>query len=374
MKRIGSKILDAKINAYDQLYECTINEYYSIVKDILTNNQYQRGRVKSSTSVYGLLKDDLKIGCVIPPIVMAYTGTGDIDLSNIKEDDVKKLIILDGLQRSYTIKDIVEESGGNTEVFDKQYIRIELYSNISRMGILYRMLTLNTGQTRMSTRHQIDIIYSDYLDNCPVDGIEFIKEVDSKTPKKLGQYKFRDVIEGFTSYLERDCLTLDRQDLLDQIKTLTSLSTQNQNIELFAEFIDTYHLFVKTMNEQYPNEITASSGIPFGNNVIDIFNKSQPLTGFGSAIGAMQDKDIIENFEQIRAIVPHIERADSEEGWRILVDNLEKIRQNAKKIGNDQRLYFHYFFRKLFDSKRDSYLNFRDSVIEGYKEYQRDIY
>lgn len=36
---------------------------------------------------------------------------------------------------------------------------VEIYFKINRFGNLYRMLTLNTGQTPMSLRHQIEILY-----------------------------------------------------------------------------------------------------------------------------------------------------------------------------------------------------------------------
>jgi len=47
METVGVKIFDKKINAYNQMYECSIKEYYDLVRNILGNNEYQRRRVKS---------------------------------------------------------------------------------------------------------------------------------------------------------------------------------------------------------------------------------------------------------------------------------------------------------------------------------------
>lgn len=379
MNPIGDKILDKKVNAFSQMYECTIEEYYGLVKDVLGNNDYQRKRVKSASSIYALLKDDLKQGCMIPPIVMAYTDPDNNVEIDFTSDNIKdKLLILDGLQRSFTILDIVNEISSNLFEDKKilqSIIRIELYTGINRMGILYRMLTLNTGQTRMSTRHQIDIIYSDYLTNCPVNNVTLIREIDSAIkPMNLGEYKFRDVIEGFTSYLECDYLTLDRQDLLEQIKTLTKLRNENAEIELFNEFIDTYHKLVIKMNELYPGQLKDVCDNQFGETVIDIFNKSQSLTGFGSAIGIMQEREIIGGFQDIKNSIAEFNEDDIKDGLIKLLSYLEDIRKKAKKIGNDQRLFFHYLYRKFFDKEKDSFLKFSDSVIAAYREYQRDIY
>lgn len=373
MKKIGSQFFDKKINAENQMMECTIKEYAELVSTILENNEYQRRRVKSASSIYSLLKEDLKHGCVIPPIVMAYTGDAldNFDFSSVEFKN--KLMILDGLQRSFSILDIVNDNDISSEVLDIP-IRIELYTNINRMGILYRMLTLNTGQTRMSTRHQIEIIYSDYLNKCPISNVKFIKEVDDCSLTDIGQYKFRDVIEGFTSYIECDYLTLDRQDLLEQVKTLTKLQTEDTTTEIFSIFIDVYNKFVIKLNCLYSDQIDVAIKNPFGTNVIEIFNKSQSLTGFGAAIGLLQEKLIVTGLKQIESYIQEIIDTDISEGLKTLLYNLEEIRKKAKKIGNDQRLYFHYLYRKLFDPERDTFLSFSKSVIAAYKEYQRDVY
>jgi len=207
-----------------------------------------------------------------------------------------------------------------------------------------------------------------------LSNIQFIKEVDNDTPKSIGQYKFRDVIEGFTSYIECDYLTLDRQDLLEQVKTLTKLRNETEGAELFAKYIDTYHKFVVKMNDFFPNEINDICATQFGSSVIEIFNKSQSLTGFGAAVGIMQEKGIITNFEIIQEYITGLCNENIKEGLETLLKHLDEIRRKAKKIGNDQRLYFHYLYRKLFDPEKDSFLDFSKSTIAAYKEYQRDVY
>lgn len=237
------KIHDGRINADNYLFEITIRDYYDIVKDRLLDNEYQRRRVKNSGSVYGLLKEDLLRGCVIPPVVLAYCN--NLSSDNIEEalrTAEDKLVILDGLQRSYTIKEIVNsyENGDYNNLTSNPLnnkIRVELYVGINKLGILYRMLTLNTGQTQMSTRHQIEIIYSDYKKNCNVDGVTLFSEAEDKVPSNIGEYKFRDVVDGFTSYMQKDHLPLDRMDILANVKNLRRLSEDSESGDLFYSFI-----------------------------------------------------------------------------------------------------------------------------------------
>ncbi|MDA8501138.1 hypothetical protein NNO02_01520, partial [Citrobacter sp. Awk 2] len=168
--KIKSLLEDERINAKNILVEMSLDEYQKLIKNILNKNEFQRKRVKSSKTVYALLKEDLLKNCIIPPIVLALTSKLSFDENdsdeftskiNDKKDD---LVILDGLQRTHTILDLISElkESQNEAALNKllaQPIRVEIYNGLNRLGILYRMLTLNTGQTPMSLRQQIEILY-----------------------------------------------------------------------------------------------------------------------------------------------------------------------------------------------------------------------
>lgn len=354
----------------------SLKEFYLLSKDILNNNEYQRKRVGSSNTVYSLLKDDLKKGCLIPPIVLAYPEeVNDArNLISAIQENKNKIVILDGLQRSYTIRDLFAESDSSNH-FENNKLRVEIYTGINRIGILYRMLTLNTGQTRMSTRHQIEIIYSDYLINNISDDIKLLTDIDNNNDAytHLGVYKYRDVIEGFTSYIERDYLTLERTDILDSIKNLENLVSPENNA-LFEDFITVYTKFIGQLYNNFPTKINTEElnlkGAAFGEDVISIFNKSQSLTGFGCTIGKLIDfGSNIKSIKDLNDIIPIIK--DIDEGLSMLLVYLDKVRNQAKKIGNDQRLYFHLFYKSLFDSASDGYASIKNSAKEAYNQYQR---
>lgn len=114
---IMSRIKDYRINSINLYVETTFGEYLSFADQIIKNNELQRKRVKTSKSVYSLLKDDLKKGCVMPPLVLAVTKTDVIDADEIDEEELLEYIkentddvlILDGLQRTYTLLDARSE-------------------------------------------------------------------------------------------------------------------------------------------------------------------------------------------------------------------------------------------------------------------------
>ena len=290
------------------------------------------------------------------------------------------MVILDGLQRSYTIKGLIEEMEKNDDD-DKQRvysnkIRAEIYIGINKLGILYRMLTLNTGQTQMSTRHQIEIIYSDYVDT-DIEGIRLLREVDDQSPRRQGEYKFQDVIEGFTSFIQRDYLTMERIDILENIKSLEKLSNIDPSNSLFEQFLRTYNLMVRTLNNIVPGIILSSDeqdeiSNVFGPNVVSIFKKSQPFTGFGAAIGRLIDFGSLRSLDDVPPLIEGIKTDSVHDGLKLLLHNLSKVRDVAKKIGNDQRLYFYQIFRNLFDKESDGYCNLLSAVQKGYRDYQRE--
>ncbi len=383
---ILTKDIDERIKANNILIKMSLEEYYDISKEILENNEFQRKRVKSSSSVYSLLKSDLEQGCLIPTIFLALeedtndlTNDEIIKLIKLKRD---KIVILDGLQRSYTICDLLKELKDQPTLIDKvkkNRIRIELYTGINKIGILYRMLTLNTGQTPMSMRHQLEIIYSDYL-NRNILGIKLIREVDEITPCNKGEYKFSDIIEGFSSYVTQNYLPMDKGDLLENIKSLENLTKDVNQKDIFKDFLIAYNdLVIKlcqiTNDWEFDNDDDNMGDLkaqPFAKKAYKIFNKSQVMTGFGAAVGVWIKDGTIESFEELKNnIIPFIQCNNPTESMNIMIKNLDKIRMIAKKIGNDQRFYFYNIFKFLFDKENESYLKLDKAIDNAMRSYER---
>lgn len=217
-------------------------------------------------------------------------------------------MILDGLQRTHTLIaaeiDALEQK--KVRDFYNYKLRLEVYVNINRFGVLYRMLTLNTGQTPMSVRHQIEMLYSDMLDK-EVNGVKLITEVEGSAYADKNEFVFKNTIDGFNSYMNRSALPMDRQEMLENIKMLEKMSKENISGDIFKVFLEGYIKVFVILCEKSKNcfvdqdrldeyEIKSS---PFAKKVSKAFSTSQALTGFGAAMGIMKDKGIIEDFDSL---------------------------------------------------------------------------
>lgn len=391
--KIMSKIFDQRINSWNIYVESTFGEYLEFAKKIINNNELQRKRVKTSKTVYSLLKNDLQKGCIMPPLVLAFVKTDVVDTDNPNQDEMLKYInensesvlILDGLQRTYTLieadMEMVKKSEKEYREFLNNKLRLEIYVEINKFGILYRMLTLNTGQTPMSARHQLEMLYSDML-NTEFEGVKLVTDKEGAADVDENEFIFKNAIEGFNSYMNRNELPIDRQDILENVKMLENMSDENVSQDLFKEFLENYiklfsalreitadHVVTKEELQEY--EISES---PFGKKVSKIFSTSQALTGFGAAIGKMKDLGIITSLNDITVLLPKLKEKNKDYSWLLdLLKKLDLIKISSKKIGNAQRMLFQYFFRELFNKESDSYLNLEDAVQNGYKKYYSQV-
>ncbi|MGR5531245.1 hypothetical protein ACPV40_16845 [Vibrio alfacsensis] len=380
------KMRDRRIEGDNFLLQIRIKDYLEVSRHILNKNEFQRRRVRASKSVYSLLKEDIVKGCVIPPISLALNKPSDSFESQLNDGVAQallhnsdSLLILDGLQRTYSILDIEKEllqdhatDSALVQSFYNHQIRLEIYSGLNKLGILYRMLTLNTGQTPMSLRQQVEMLYLDYAD-IDISGVEIIKESDGSSATQPNQYNFKEIVEGFNSYVERNELPIARQDVLDNIKSLEKLSDENSSEDIFKEYIETMHLFIEklsTLTRDYSLD-KETYDISFGENTTKIFKRSQSFTGFGAALGKLKDNGNITSFNDIKRLINNldIDSDDVEDFIATLDDKFGWIKKHSSKIGNAQRNYFHFFFRELFNENSDSYLNLTKATLSAFDRY-----
>ena len=391
--KIMTKIYDQRINSRNVYVESSFGEYLKFAKKIIHNNELQRKRVKTSKTIYSLLKSDLQQGCIMPPLVLALTEIGVMNFENPDEEKLlayiiensENVLILDGLQRTYTLIDADEEmklKGENKyEQFLNNKLRLEIYVEINKFGILYRMLTLNTGQTPMSARHQLEMLYSNML-GTEIDGVKLITDKEGKADPDENEFIFKNAIEGFNSYMNRNELPLDRQDILDNVKVLEHMAGENISEDLFKEFLETYIKIFTTLRKITENHVITEEDLqeyqigesPFGKKASKIFSSSQALTGFGAAVGKMKDLKLIKSLTDIVGMLEKLEESNEGYTWMMeMLVKLDTIKSSSKKIGNAQRMFFQYFFRELFNTESDSYLSLEDAVQNGYKKYYSQV-
>jgi hypothetical protein len=248
--KIIDKTTDKFLKTTSILIKISAKDYIEIAENIFQKNQYQRREVNSSKTIYKLLKRDLLKGCLIPPIVLALQDNNNIsndDIMSIIKNNKDRLVILDGLQRTLTLISLKDENSLFDDLSNLADLRVEILIGLEKSNLLYRMLTLNTGQTPMSTRHQIEILYSDYLENS-YNGISLITEKEGDNIQyKIGEYSFKDIIDGYTSYIEKSFHSIDRIDILTTIESLRETLSDNDK---FSWFLDIYHNIVVQTNQK----------------------------------------------------------------------------------------------------------------------------
>ena len=112
---------------------------------------------------------------------------------------------------------------------------------------------------------------------------------------------------------------------------------------------------------------------PYGTSVLQLFNKSQSMTGFGNMLATLTDLKILNKISDLDNRIENIKADTATDGFYELIKCLDKVRGMAKKIGNDQRLYFYQFFKRLFDRNEECYLDIYGSAKEAFRGYERIV-
>lgn len=413
--KLVSKLSDRRLQSKNYLFEMSIAEYAALIGPAIRHNEYQRSRVRNSRTVFQFLLKDLMRGCVIPPIVLAIRGAASEE--SLEADPVRALrehsglvLILDGLQRTHALLQVFsggqelrnesQDSGSSKQAQSSiadQIIRVEVYVEITNTNILYRMLTLNTGQTPMTLRHQIEMLYHN-LSVGETGAIKLTREGDGIRSDKDRTMAFRDAVDGFVSFLERDELPIDRYDVLTQVEHMETVETGTHSGELFGEFLSLYELVydrldtalgpgttivgsigqrsdLENQGSLFPSaKLQVEQGFPFGKSIWEIFSKSQTISGFGAALGAI----LIDQGTTIEDMASMVKegfcpsREEVEKAITLMLAHLDEIKTTSKKIGNAQRVYFKALFRSLLNRELETFLRVERASLAAYRGYKAE--
>lgn len=178
-------------------YGLAIDKLYPLVQrlDIQRNLQ--------NPSFYSRLRNDLKIGCIIPPITIAFViqdGPEVIDEGYINEN-ISEGFILDGIQRLSAIHRANNELEGDAQAaFHERILHLNIIVAPSMDRLLYRMITLNNGQKPMSPRHQIDILSETMFDFENLSLRNQSHKTKQVSSNKLSVHR-SDIVKGYIAFL-----------------------------------------------------------------------------------------------------------------------------------------------------------------------------
>ncbi|NOK34550.1 hypothetical protein HMI49_15220 [Corallococcus exercitus] len=247
MIEILSIDLDARLGAHCITARCTYEEFLRITHGAEENLDIQRKIIRGRTA-YATLRADLKRGCVLPPLVLAVQdvrlrlpdSASRIDTPDIIDKTEEKLAgldpsqvyIIDGLQRTNTIRQTAQElQGAERAEFLRRRVRLELWVNISFNAISYRMLLLNAGQHPMPIKHQVEILSMKLrAELSSIPGITIVTSLEAKRRVHSGQFHLSKISQAFQAWLQGQPNVDLRNSVMEQLVAESAIETLGSSL------------------------------------------------------------------------------------------------------------------------------------------------
>lgn len=142
-------------------YTYAINHLTKLIEKLDIQRKLQE------SAIYNRLEKDIKLGCVMPPITVAFVSNNfnfddTVKAKNFIEENIDSAFILDGIQRLNILKKI--EGDLSLNLLENGLVVLNILICPSMDKLLYRMVTLNNGQKPMTPAHQIEILTNDDVD------------------------------------------------------------------------------------------------------------------------------------------------------------------------------------------------------------------
>jgi len=217
LKIIGNT-KDLKTNTNIIYAQIDLVEYLNFVGEDFDRFGIQRRR--ETHKGYSRMKTDIIAGTQLPPITLAidpdvaHNYIPLIESRDFKDletelSNTKDIFILDGLQRTYIIRDIIRdvEKKSNSEnpiiLKEDQKILLEFWFEEDIKHLIYRLIVLNAGQKPMSLRHQVELLFVTLQKNLEKDipGLHIYKEKDEKKRTKPRKFPFDRLVTSYYAFI-----------------------------------------------------------------------------------------------------------------------------------------------------------------------------
>ena len=272
-----------------------IQEYLALVGDDFDKFSIQRRREQHPA--YARMKGDVKSGALLPTITLCVAmervqAMKTLCLSNDIDALTKELSvsggmnILDGLQRTYILKDLANE--GHVFLPD-QTVHLEIRLEEKLNNLIYRIIVLNAGQKPMSMRHQIEVLFSAFktsLEN-EIKGLELFQEIDAARRTRSRKYGLDKIATAYHAYLLKST-EVEKQNVVAQKISEESVLAQDEDalgveFQLFRKYLEKYTELDDEICRIYDgsNQTLPTGASWFGNeNVMSSFFAA--ISDFGS--------------------------------------------------------------------------------------------
>ncbi|CAN5577150.1 hypothetical protein BH11ACT6_BH11ACT6_12010 [soil metagenome] len=253
-------------------------------RDVLTTTTAKRIRQR--------MVSDLKIGAVLPPVVLGVVVTPErfdsLPMANAKgieevlpSDELKNLSIIDGMQRTGAIID----ASNDDDSVKERTLRVEFWLASNVRAMIYRMLVLNTGQVPWTISRQLTVVYGALLDEIKKN----VPEIDKvSSPDKPGrrvsaaQYSTSDLVELYIAFSLRKTAVDTKEAVSDEFSRLDFVENLTDQ-EFQTQFYKALSMMVRLDKTFSAYEGSAPGRLSKGRAIFD----SQPARiGFIVAVGS----------------------------------------------------------------------------------------
>jgi len=242
--QILGKALDLRTDTPVVYAQMSIPDYLELVGEPFNLFDIQRRREKHKA--YGRMKGDIIQGALLPAITLAVKPELVAELiPHYQSEDTSELSqrlavagnvnILDGLQRTYILKDLSKDN-----VFKEgQKVLVEFWLEAKYKHLIYRIIVLNAGQKPMSMRHQIEVLFSVFKTTleAEIPGLELLTEREAARRTRPRKYPLDRVVTAYQSFLTGSPEIQKENVVAQQLMEADILSESEDNLSAkFDEF------------------------------------------------------------------------------------------------------------------------------------------
>ncbi|MGY5341752.1 hypothetical protein ACXFAU_04765 [Paenibacillus glucanolyticus] len=268
--------------------QMNINDYLDLIGTNFGDFFIQRKR--ETHKAYRRMKKDIIEGTILPTITLAvkpdyvdeikpFFDAGDFESLRIGLAKEGTVNILDGLQRSYILKDI-KDSG--TAFKEGQKLFVEFWMEKDIKHLIYRIIVLNSGQKPMSMRHQVELLFLTLKEKLEkdIEGLEIYLERDLERRTRPQKFPLEKLVTAYQSFLSKSpeikrenivAKQLIDNDILD--------SDEDELAESFSKFENYLKVYVDLDVEVHRLYTNGKSNWLADENVINSFFAA--LSDFG---------------------------------------------------------------------------------------------
>jgi len=372
------RLFDHRINCLSIMTELELGEYISLVENVYRQTgglEGQRAPLKTKTAITirNRLVEDIKLGAVIPPVVLgAFVDSDDVGRAHRAETanalldilgrgDIERVSIIDGMQRTTAMLEALKQQ----PELKNMPVRVEFWVSEHLNSLVYRMLVLNSGQVPWEIGRQLETVYGQFLKKIRNDlggEIEIFLVNSQRRRVQAGQYQSKNIIELLLLFASRKSEMDFKDRVAEDFARLDAIETTAHN-----EFIE-YFIGALRMMSEIDRAFSRYSGADrLGDSRIrsgkDFFSGFPSMAGFCTAVsislfdepGFQIDWEAAQSrFEDIQASVRRVtQRLDAmnqaELAEFLQADLLEeRLGQRSGQVGRFEREFFRKAFLSLF--------------------------